>query len=192
MPPAAVAFDLMDTVVRDPFREAVRAATGMGVEELAAHRDPEAWPAFERGELTEVEYFARWGGVEVDVDAFHRIRRSGYAFVPGMAALLDDLAGKVTRIAATNYPVWVEELMDGLLEGCFEAVVASYRVGARKPNPRFFRRLCDEVGIQPSKVLFVDDRPVNVEGAARAGLDAHLFRGAEQLRATLRDRGVEV
>jgi FMN hydrolase / 5-amino-6-(5-phospho-D-ribitylamino)uracil phosphatase len=186
----AVAFDLMDTVVRDPFREALSAATPLTPEDLLSRRDPEGWPRFERGEITEAEYWSLYDGIPFDVDAFHRERRAGYRLIDGMGELLDDLAGRVTRVAATNYPVWVRELEEGLIRGRFEHVVASHDIGVRKPDPAFYRRLCELVEAPADRILFVDDRKVNVEAAATAGLRVHHFAGADDLRARLRSEGI--
>lgn len=191
-PIAAVAFDLMDTVVRDPYREALRAATGLPLEKLFSRRDPEAYPALERGEISEAEYWSAYedAGVEVDTDAFHRARREGYRWVDGMPELLDDLAGRVRRIGASNYPDWVQELATGLLAGRLDEVHASCTLGARKPDPEFYDRLLERIGRAPEVVLFVDDREVNVEGALAAGLRAHLFVDADDLRLRLRAEGL--
>lgn len=189
---SCVAFDLMDTVVADPYREALRASTGRSLADIRAQMDPDAWPAFERGEITEAQYFARFGDIDVDADAFHRARRDGYEILPGIRELLDDLDGQVLRVTASNYPVWVEELADGLLDGCFDRVIASHHLGVRKPDPAFYARLCDELDVTPSAVLFVDDREENVRAARAAGLAAHGFTSATDLRDHLRDAGLEV
>jgi FMN phosphatase YigB (HAD superfamily) len=92
-----VAFDIMDTLLRDPFREALRAATGLDLAELRTRRDPALYPAFERGELTEAAYWAghRAAGLDVDPAAFHRVRRDGIRWLPGMQELLAALRGRV-------------------------------------------------------------------------------------------------
>jgi FMN hydrolase / 5-amino-6-(5-phospho-D-ribitylamino)uracil phosphatase len=189
-----VAFDLMDTVVRDPFREALEVATGLGLRELFARRDPTVYPAFECGEIDEAAYWAHYAaaGITVDPDAFHRIRREGIAFLPGMAELLDDLAGLVERVTASNYPVWVEELARDHLQGRFERIIASCHLGVRKPERGFFDRLVDELGVAADEVCFVDDRHDNVEAARQAGLRAHRFTGASALRGWLADHDVPV
>jgi len=195
-----VCFDLMDTLVRDPYREALRAATGEGPEGLAARRDPTAWPAFERGELDAATFAARVlpdGGF--DLAAFDRARRAGYAWLPGMRGLLDELEGVATRWLATNYPAWVEELLAGrgVLGGegvgaRVEGVTASYRVGVRKPDPGFFATLLEATGSAdaPGRCLLVDDRAVNCEAAAAHGLAVHHFDGAEGLRRRLALEGL--
>lgn len=191
-----VAFDLMDTVVRDPYREALEAGTGLSIGELRRRRGPgfDAWPAFERGELTEEAYWRLHedAGIPIDREAFHDARRSGYRFVPGMAELVDDLQGRVRRVIASNYPHWIAELATGMLAGRFETVIASSDIGVRKPDPAFFERLLAELEVAAADVLFVDDREVNVEAARDVGLRAHRFDGVEGLRRRLRDEGVEL
>lgn len=193
-PPLAIAFDVMDTVVRDPYREALEAATGMPVGELFRTRNPDAYPRFERGEITEAEYWDVYhqAGVPLDVEAFHRVRRGGYRWLDGMAALLDDLAGVVPRVAATNYPPWIIELTDGMLAGRFEHLVASCHLGARKPEPEFYRGVLDAVGLPADAVVFVDDRAANVEAACKAGLRGHVFSESVDLRRRLRAEGLAV
>lgn len=188
----AVAFDLMDTVLRDPFREALTAATGLPIEELFARRDPAVYPAFERGELDEAAYWDHYdrAGIEADPEMFHRTRRAGLAWLPGMGELLDDLDGRVLRAAASNYPVWIDELTVSHLAGRIDRVVASHHLGVRKPDPAFYVGLLDVLALDPGEVLFVDDRAENVAAAARQGIGAYLFDGAGGVRRWLADHGI--
>jgi HAD superfamily hydrolase (TIGR01509 family) len=190
----AIAFDLMDTVVRDPYREALEAATGLRIDELFRRRSEHAYPALERGELSEPEYWAYFtdAGIEVDPATFHRVRLAGTHWIPGMRELLDDLAGVVLRATASNYPLWIDELATGRLAGRFERVLASCHLGVRKPEPAFFARLLGELSLPAPEVLFVDDRQENVDAARRCGLAAHLFVGADELRAWLVGHGVAI
>lgn len=189
-----VAFDLMDTVLSDPFREALEAATGWPLEELLAHRDRSVYPAFERGELTEDAYWQHYRavGIEVDPAAFHRVRRAGIGFLPGMAELLDELASHLRLVTASNYPLWIDELAVGILAGRFEQVLGSHHLAARKPDVEFYDRLLARVGLPAGRVLFVDDRDVNVAGARAAGIAAHRFTDVARLRRWLADHGVPV
>ena len=187
----AVAFDLMDTVVRDPFREALEGATGRPLAEVFAARPHEGYHRLEVGELTEDEYWASYASpVTVDVATFHRLRRAGYAWMPGMRELLDDLEGVVVRAIASNYPAWIDELASDTLAGRFELVFASIHCGVRKPDPRFFLMLADRLELPPASVLLVDDRDDNVAGALAAGMKAHRFEGVEGVRARLREEQV--
>jgi putative hydrolase of the HAD superfamily len=53
-----------------------------------------------------------------------------------------------------------------------------------------YKRALDILGRPPERVLFIDDRPENVDGAAAVGLKAIRFEGAESLRQDLAELGV--
>lgn len=188
----AVAFDVMDTLLRDPFREALEAASGRPLRELLAVRDPSLYPALERGDIDEATYWAAHtrAGIEIDAAEFHRVRRAGTRWLPGMRGLVDELAGRVVRATASNYPVWIEELAGEYLTERMEHVVASCHLGVRKPDPGFFAGLVRVLDRPPGEVLFIDDREQNVEAARGCGLRAHLFTGSEAARACLVRHGV--
>jgi HAD superfamily hydrolase (TIGR01509 family) len=192
----ALCLDLMDTLVVDPYREALLAGTGLELAELRELRDPEAWAAFETAQIDEAEFARRFfstagGRYRLDLDAFNRARRQGYRPVEGMEDLLEATAGHLERYIATNYPVWVAEVVDLLgLAGRTDGVIASHDLGVRKPSPAFYAELLARVGHEPRACLFVDDRAENCAGARAAGMRAHLFTGAAGLRARLRQEGL--
>lgn len=194
----AVCFDLMGTVVYDPYVEALQAATGLSPSRLRLLRDPDCWPQFELGAIDEAEFVRRFfpdpaGEHRFDIDAFHRVRQQGYRFLPGMARLVDELAGTVERYVASNYPIWIDEMAEnfGFAER-FEGVFVSCRMGVRKPDPAFFEALLEGIGHPADRCLFVDDRADNCEAAAAAGMPVHVFGGASPLRRRLRDEGLPV
>lgn len=197
MPPAALLLDLMGVLVHDPYIEALEAATELPVRELHRHRDPDAWADFECGLIDETEFVGRFwarpdSGRRVDMGAFHRVRRAGYHWMPGMEALVADArtAGLSLHVAS-NYPVWIEELRERFgLDARFDGVWASCHLGVRKPDPAFYERLLEKVGLPAEHCLFADDRQVNVDAAVALGMRAHLFVSAEDLRARLAAEGL--
>ncbi|QBI21919.1 haloacid dehalogenase [Egibacter rhizosphaerae] len=185
----------MDTLLIDPYPRAVRAGTGGSVADRAGHRDREAWPEFEIAAIDETEFFARfWApGTDLpfDATAFQRARRAGYAWVPGMRDLLDDLEGRADRYIVSNYPVWIEELRARFaLDARVEGVLASHHLGVRKPVRAFYERVLEQVDLQPAEALFVDDREANCEAAREIGIAAHRFEGVDDLRSRLVHEGV--
>ena len=72
------------------------------------------------------------------------------------------------------------------LRQCFSVYVCSSFLGVMKPAPAIFRIALDLVQADPATVLMIDDRPLNVEAAARAGMRTIHFRDAPQLRAELK------
>lgn len=77
------------------------------------------------------------------------------------------------------------------LYGFFDGEVVSCEELTVKPEPRIYRILLDRYGLVPDETLFIDDRPANLEAAARFGIRTHLFRykepdtSCEELRGML-------
>ena len=192
----ALCFDLMGTVIYDPYLEALEAGTGMDIRQAARVKDPGSWPDFEMGLIDEAEFVRRFfadpaAGLTFDADAFHRTRRGGYRFLPGMAELLEELGGVAERFVASNYPVWIDEVATTFAFATrFEAVHASCHFGVRKPDPRFFLWLLEAIDRRAEQCLFIDDRAVNCDAAAEVGMAVHLFDDAEGLRARLVAEGL--
>ena len=71
-----LAFDLMGTLVTDPYLEAYEAASGLPWEAFRRLRPGDAYPALERGEIAEGEYWGRLraAGIPIDEERFHDVR----------------------------------------------------------------------------------------------------------------------
>jgi putative hydrolase of the HAD superfamily len=72
----------------------------------------------------------------------------------------------------------------------FDVALSSCYVGLRKPHAEIYQRALDILGRPAGRILFIDDRQVNVAGAAAAGMKAIQFDGAEGLRRDLELLGV--
>jgi putative hydrolase of the HAD superfamily len=59
----------------------------------------------------------------------------------------------------------IEEVME-----LFEVVVESSKTGLRKPEPAFYLKACEMLGIQPANAVFLDDLGVNLKPAAALGM----------------------
>jgi epoxide hydrolase-like predicted phosphatase len=62
----------------------------------------------------------------------------------------------------------------------FDRMVISSEVGLVKPDQAIYQRMIAELGVAPSKAVFVDDFQHNVEGARSAGLKAIHFQSPEK------------
>lgn len=73
-----------------------------------------------------------------------------------------------------------------------DLLVYSHEEGMKKPEAALYLLACERLGVAPSEVVFLDDRPENVEGAEAVGMRAVQFRRTEQaiadIEAHLRDR----
>ena len=68
----------------------------------------------------------------------------------------------------------------------FDEIVYSAALGVRKPDRVFFTNAQARMGVTAARaILFVDDRPANVDGARMCGWRAALYRGRESLARVL-------
>ncbi len=73
----------------------------------------------------------------------------------------------------------------------FTVFMSSCFLGVKKPEDEIFRLALDLSQREPEECLFIDDRELNLECAARLGLRTLHFRNAAQLDQDLRQAGLE-
>jgi putative hydrolase of the HAD superfamily len=56
----------------------------------------------------------------------------------------------------------------------FDVIIYSHEVGLAKPDPRIYLLTCDQLGVQPGELVFLDDVQENVDAAGRLGIHAIL------------------
>lgn len=115
--------------------------------------------------------------------------------VPGTADLVRTLhAAGVPQWGLTN---WSHELYPHAprmfeVLALLDDVVVSGTEGLAKPDPRVYELLVARTGRPLADLVFVDDRPENVEAACALGMAGLVFTGADALRADLRGLGLPV
>lgn len=107
---------------------------------------------------------------------------------PGTVALLNWARERGTTVAVlSNAPhalaAAVRE-MPALTAVC-DHFSFSAEIGVAKPDSRAYQSVLTGLAASPDEVLFVDDRPENVDGARAIGLHAVRFQSADRLRSAL-------
>ncbi len=96
---------------------------------------------------------------------------------PDAEPCLVELAAAGYRLAIAGNQPRGTELLLRLLDAPLEFGAASESWGVSKPDPAFFARIVDELGLRPDEVAYVGDRLDNdVRPAAAAGLQAIFIR----------------
>jgi putative hydrolase of the HAD superfamily len=72
-------------------------------------------------------------------------------------------------------------------EQLFDTVVLSNSVGVTKPSRAIYEIAAQQLGVLPEECIFIDDIPVNVEGANAAGMTGILFTTNHELDIDLRE-----
>ncbi len=122
---------------------------------------------------------------------FMRERSVAYASAIALAQALKD-RGSYAMVALNNesrelndYRIrtfGLRKLFDGMFSSCY--------TGRRKPTPGAYRLALDVTQHAPEETLFLDDRPENVQAAARLGLHTLMVHDQGRLREELARRGV--
>jgi putative hydrolase of the HAD superfamily len=95
--------------------------------------------------------------------------------LPGIRALLAEIAarGCYRRAILSNASFWHWDNFEGSdLHGLFELPMSSHLIGASKPSRAAFEIALQRMGTEPERVVFIDDKLANVEGARAIGMHA--------------------
>ena len=193
--PHIVLFDVMGTLIHEPFYEDIPRFFGLPLEELRKVRHPDAWIEFERGHIDEAEYARRFflDGRVLDVEGLKRAMVESYRWLDGMPELCAELAAREVPLhALSNYSPWYQLIEDKLaIARWVQWSFVSCNTGHRKPEPEAFLGAARALGAAPGDCFFVDDRPVNVAAAHAVGMPGVTFDGdVPALRRALTDVGL--
>ena len=113
-------------------------------------------------------------------------------FCDGTVTLLNDLAAAGYRLALlSNAPADFAEVMaEQPVARFFEHLAFSCYLGASKPEPACYQAVLGMLGARSADVVFIDDRPENVAGAAALGIRGVHFGTPSQARTSLAAYGV--
>jgi putative hydrolase of the HAD superfamily len=102
------------------------------------------------------------------------------------------LAGKYLMATINNESREMNEYrikQFGLSQVC-DLFVSSCYVGMRKPDEKIYRVALDMIQKTPDECCFIDDRPANIDGAAKVSMRTVLMRDSAQLKKDLQSLGV--
>jgi HAD superfamily hydrolase (TIGR01509 family) len=115
--------------------------------------------------------------------------------IPGSVRIMSELRAAgvpvhtITNFSAELWPITVEAYP---FLGEFDVAVVSGEVGFIKPDPRIFDILVARSGLDPSQMVFIDDRTDNVAAAHQLGFAGLLFTEPDALAADLAAMGLPV
>ena len=195
-------FDMGGVVTTNASEVRGRAAKALGVtfEEMqaAVAAPPEGFDGkngglfdyLTRGKITEKEFWAQVGarlGKTINTDYFH------LHFHPVMnedvKKIILGLRKKGLRVVCGTNTIQ-SHYLNHLSRGdyaIFDQTYASQLMGAKKPDPLFWKLILDAENVAPSEAFFVDDMEENVKAAASIGMRAVQFASARELRRAIKE-----
>lgn len=186
-----ILWDVMGTLVHDPFYVEVPAFFEMSLQALLEVKHPSVWSQCERGDLSvedmERNFFA--DGRAYDIEGLRQTMADAYRLLDGIGSLLDELGG-VPMHVVSNYTPWYRMIEEKLaLSRWMSWSFVSCDVGARKPEPSYYEAVLSSLGVAAESCVFIDDREGNCDGARAAGMKAILFEDAVATRTSLASLG---
>lgn len=212
----AVIFDFGGVITTSPFEafaryEAARELPRDTIRTInAANPDSNAWARFERAEISAAQFDSLFAHEAASLG--HIINGSEILALlsgdirPAMVAMLDRLKADGYRLGCitNNVPAGQGAGMAGSVTKAnavaavmarFETVIESSKIGIRKPDPRIYLMMCEQLGVAPARCVYLDDLGVNCKPAAALGMHAIKVvdeqQALEALRAALYDSGHE-
>ncbi len=67
----------------------------------------------------------------------------------------------------------------------FDAIIESSKAGVRKPDPRIYQMMCEQLAVEPVNCIYLDDLGINCKPAAGLGMKAIKVVGVDQTLAEL-------
>ena len=200
-PIRALLFDLGGVLIDIDFDRVFRSwqpISRLSFEEMkATFRFDLPYRQHERGELDATAYFAHLRAQLALEDDHARIVDGWNAVFAGeIAATL-----RMARAARLQLPCHVFSNTNTThkqawsarypaIAASFDHVFASCDIGLRKPEREAFEHVAHAIGIPPRAIMFFDDSPENVAGAAGCGLRAVHVRHPADVAAALRGIGI--
>lgn len=134
-----------------------------------------------------VDEIARALDRKLDVAAM--LEASSAMFTPNLDMLpvlesLREMGIRIGLLSNTNWAHWdwISRQRYSVVEGWFDPLILSFEVQSMKPDFRIYEHSCKLAKVPPEKIFFTDDRLDNIEGARKAGWQAHQFTGVPALR----------
>ncbi|MFV0256932.1 MAG: HAD-IA family hydrolase [Acidimicrobiales bacterium] len=199
--PKAVLFDFGGVITTSPFEAFARyeADHGLPVGLIrsinATNPDTNAWAKLERSEVDAAGFGALFTAEAAErghtVDGGAILGLISGAVRPEMVEALRRISGAGFTVACltNNFRSHADggdsrpetaQVMD-----MFDAVIESSVIGIRKPEPEFYRRALDIVGVDATEAVFLDDLGINLKPAKAMGMTTIKVVDPAEARAEL-------
>ena len=127
-------------------------------------------------------YYEKWeymlkGEISGSVDILKKLKKMKFNLIA------------LTNWSAETFPVALKRFKFLKL---FSGIVVSGEIQMLKPFPEIYNHTLKKYDLNPSECIFIDDRPINVLGAKKCGIDGIIFETPLQLIKNLKKFKIEI
>jgi len=200
----AVIFDLGKVLIDFDHRIAARrisAFCAMSAEEIyELFFDSRLTALFEEGKILPRDFFnqiKKLLDLKLDYDGFLPIWNEIFFLSPGNRSVY-----KIGKALRKNYAVALLSNVNILhfnylkekfpIFDIFHNITASCAVGFKKPDPRIYKKLLNDLKVTPQDSFYTDDRPELIQEANKLGMRSFIFENIDKLKKDLLSCGVSI
>ncbi len=182
----AVIFDFGGVMTDSPFEafNRLEAARGIPLDTIrhlnSQNPHENAWARFERSEISPAEFdsvFAAEAAVlGITLPGHDVLACLKGAVRPSMVHALRRISaclktGCITNnvISASGESQWRDAKVDEAMS-LFHHVIESSKLGIRKPDPRIYKMMLEELNVDPARSIYLDDLGINLKPARDLGM----------------------
>lgn len=120
--------------------------------------------------------------IEMDLKGFSKINKNMLLWANALknsglkTAIISNMAEETYHSLVKNQN-WIRH---------FDSITISGIIGINKPDYRIFDYAIKQIGVEAEEILFIDDMPINIESAQKAGLQALLFKDTKKLEKDIK------
>lgn len=150
-----------------------------------------AFPDFALGKCSEDEFWKKMlysaRAKKENIEHAKKLYRKNQKEIENMLALLSKLKKNFHLAALSTIPKeWFEFKRKKFnLDSYFEHIVSSGEYGIEKPNPEIYKIVIEKMRLDPSEMIFIDDKESTLPPAQKLGMKTILFRGQKDLEEKL-------
>jgi putative hydrolase of the HAD superfamily len=196
-----VVFDFGGVIAKSDYHELANfIAKSLGISQEEALEEIAKFKKQETQGVKELDFwldFANSNNIKLPndwLDQLNAARLHSIKVIPGMIELVKDLQKQGFQTALLSNVRESQAQIKrklGYYE-LFDPALLSYEIGVKKPDPKAFYILLDRLKTSPDTVLFIDNKPLNIETAKSLGMDVIQFINTNQLIEELKQRGIEI
>lgn len=125
---------------------------------------------------------------DISLEQFHQLWNYNFSENAEMAELLQELKARhpLALLSNTNESHFESLEAKFKVTRHFGLVFLSYVIGLQKPDKEIYEHVVKETGLLPGEIVFIDDRPENIEASREVGIVSIRFENPTQLKTELR------
>ncbi len=146
------------------------------------------------GEISLEEYFSNMEtslGIKIDQEDFKKVFLKHISSNDELKEFIKKQKGKYKLVVLSNNSplMWEICVKNEGLEKIFDEIFLSYKHKMKKPDPEFYKKAIGED--KPEECIFVDDKEICTEAAAKLGVKAVVYRTFPEFLEEMAKLGVK-